>query len=311
MTNLKFLPLLFFFLLFACQDDDDLVEETINLNEPDGVRGLYYAEEEGGDFTTLYDSLITRLSANTNISIVAEVDHARNALGTGTSLRPNRLVIFGNPVLGSPLMEANPLAGLDLPQKMQVYEAEDGDVFMTFNFREYFAERYGVGNVTTLPAIGDAVGNLPQLSGVTGLVLPSSSEEVALREGITTYSASGTVDSVYTALRSALNANSAISIIAEVDHQANAQAVNIDLPPIRLIVFGNPNLGTPLLSEVQSVGIDLPQKILVYQSAEGEVTVAYNDPYYIAERHGISEDLPQLSTINNALQGLATEALGL
>ena len=74
------------------------------------------------------------------------------------------------------------------------------------------------------------------------------------------------------------------------------------------MVFGNPNLGTPLMQSRQSVGIDLPQKVLIWEDADGTVRLAYNDPFFLAERHGIEGRADVLTTISNALAMLAQGA---
>jgi uncharacterized protein (DUF302 family) len=79
----------------------------------------------------------------------------------------------------------------------------------------------------------------------------------------------------------------------------------MELPPTTLLIFGNPRLGTPLMQASRSVAIDLPQKMLVWED-EGEVMVSYNDPQYLAARHGIEGKEEILETISNALENLAT-----
>jgi len=85
--------------------------------------------------------------------------------------------------------------------------------------------------------------------------------------------------------------------------------VGLDLAPTRLVVFGNPNLGTPLMQSAQTLGIDLPQKMLVYENADGEVNVAYNDPAFLAARHGVEGNADVLTTITNALNNLSEVAI--
>ena len=102
--------------------------------------------------------------------------------------------------------------------------------------------------------------------------------------------------------------NPNLEIAAEVDHQSNAQSVGLQLRPTRLIVFGNPALGTPLMQASQTIGIDLPQKMLVYEDATGQVFVAYNDPGYLAERHGVPASLDEIGQIRTALGQLAESA---
>ncbi len=82
--------------------------------------------------------------------------------------------------------------------------------------------------------------------------------------------------------------NEALQLVEQLDHSANARNVDLELNLTRLLIFGNPNAGTPLMQSAQTIGIDLPQKMLVFQDAKGLVTIAYNDTAYLAERHGIT-----------------------
>lgn len=76
--------------------------------------------------------------------VVARIDHAANAGGAGLELRPTQLLIFGNPELGTHLMQAEQSVGIDLPQKFLAWEAEDGTVFLSWNDPSLLAERHGL-----------------------------------------------------------------------------------------------------------------------------------------------------------------------
>ncbi|MCH4821830.1 DUF302 domain-containing protein [Gramella lutea] len=117
-------------------------------------------------------------------------------------------------------------------------------------------------------------------------------------------------EETYHTLKNTLTQNPAISIMAEVDHQKNAKASGLDLRPTRLIIFGNPKMGTPMMQENQSIAIDLPQKILVWENSEGDVFVSYNNPYFIAERHSIENNAEVLEKISEALDKLTNIATG-
>ncbi len=126
--------------------------------------------------------------------------------------------------------------------------------------------------------------------------------------GVVNVPSAFSVDESFERLRSRIDQAEPLSVIATVDHAANAQSVGLTLPPTRLIVFGNPMLGTRLMQSERTVGIDLPQKFLIWQSAEGQVFITYNDPAFLARRHGIDEALPVLEQISTALRDLATAA---
>lgn len=78
-----------------------------------------------------------------------------------------------------------------------------------------------------------------------------------------------------------------INVFARIDHAEGAADVGLSLRPTELVIFGNPKVGTPLMHCVQSHGIDLPQKALIWRDHEDRVWLTYNDPAYIAERHDL------------------------
>jgi uncharacterized protein (DUF302 family) len=80
-----------------------------------------------------------------------------------------------------------------------------------------------------------------------------------------------------------------LTVFAKVDHAAGAAAVGLPLQPTQLIIFGNAKGGTPLMQSAQTGGIDLPMKVLVWQDASGDTWLSYNDPEWIAKRHGLGQ----------------------
>ena len=77
------------------------------------------------------------------------------------------------------------------------------------------------------------------------------------------------------------------AVVARVDHAAAAGAVGLALPPTEVLIFGNPRAGTPLMQAAQTIGIDLPLKALVWRDASGATFVGYDDPRWLARRHGL------------------------
>ena len=299
-TSFSFLLLCLFALsLTACEDDDDPII-TLDDDLPDNVAGLNFAEFDGGNINVLFDSLTNRLEANPNIGIVANLSHSDNARSAGLSLPDTRLVYFGNPNLGTPLMQVNQLAGLDLPQKMLVYTADDDDIIMAYNNTDYLARRYGVGAVSSLAMISNAL-EMFATDGGAESINTENADDIGLEQGIIIKTSAFSVDSTFARLEGAINGNTALTLLAQLDHQANAERVGLELRPTRLAVFGNPNLGTPLMQDERSIAIDLPQKMLIYQGVDDSVRVAYNDIRFLVDRHDIDEDLGQIATIEGAL----------
>jgi uncharacterized protein (DUF302 family) len=100
-----------------------------------------------------------------------------------------------------------------------------------------------------------------------------------------------------------------LNVFLRVDHAAGAKKVGKDLRPTELLVFGNPQGGTPLMECAQSAGIDLPLKALAWQDASGQAWLSYNDPQYLADRHGAKDCGPVARNLRKALDSLAQEAV--
>jgi uncharacterized protein (DUF302 family) len=102
----------------------------------------------------------------------------------------------------------------------------------------------------------------------------------------------------------ALLAERGVTVFARVNHAEGAAAVDLDLRPTEVIIFGNPRVGTPLMQCAQSVAIDLPQKLLIWQNEVGDVYLGYNDPRYLAARHGITGCEGAIARVEEILMGL-------
>ena len=96
-----------------------------------------------------------------------------------------------------------------------------------------------------------------------------------------------------------------LNIFLRLDHAAGAQKIGKSLRPTELLIFGNPQGGTPLMECAQSAGIDLPLKALAWEDASGQVWLGYNDPQFLAARHGAKECGPVAANLRKALDGLA------
>ena len=95
-----------------------------------------------------------------------------------------------------------------------------------------------------------------------------------------------------------------LTLFARVDHAAGAKKIDKTLRATEVFIFGNPNGGTPLMECAQSMGIDLPLKMLVWQTADGSVMLGYNDPAWLAKRHGTACEQP-VAGVGKALDGIA------
>jgi uncharacterized protein (DUF302 family) len=107
-------------------------------------------------------------------------------------------------------------------------------------------------------------------------------------------------------LKGILQANG-VTLFAVVDHSGEAEKVGMKMPPTKLLIFGSPKAGTPLMQAVPSVAIDLPLKILVWEDARGKSWISYNSPACLQERHGFPPELLQNIAVIEALAAKAAE----
>jgi uncharacterized protein (DUF302 family) len=98
-----------------------------------------------------------------------------------------------------------------------------------------------------------------------------------------------------------------VTLFAIVDHSGEAEKVGMKMRPTKLLIFGSPKAGTPLMQAAPSVAIDLPLKILVWEDGQGKVWVSYNSPAYLQQRHGIPPELVQNIAVAETLVAKAAE----
>jgi uncharacterized protein (DUF302 family) len=100
-----------------------------------------------------------------------------------------------------------------------------------------------------------------------------------------------------------------MTVFARIDHAAGAAEVGLPLRPTELLIFGSAKAGTPLMQANQAIGIDLPLKALVVEDAAGAVWLSYNDPRWLAQRHGLGAAVAQtVDGMAAALDAVATKA---
>ena len=124
--------------------------------------------------------------------------------------------------------------------------------------------------------------------------------------GIVAIASNHSVDETVEKLKGILQA-SGVTLFALVDHSGEAKKVGMTMPPTKLLIFGSPKAGTPLMLAAPGIAIDLPLKILVAEDSHGKVWISYNSPEYLEQRHGLSKDLLQNIAVVATLAAKAGE----
>lgn len=166
------------------------------------------------------------------------------------------------------------------------------------NLRRVIAAAFVV--ITALPAVGtatsrreaDAPDAVEPASNIDGLIIARSS-----------YTAAVTLERLLT-----MAGQRGLTVFAQVDHAAGAEKIGQMLRPTTVVIVGNAKAGTPLMQCAQTIGIDLPLKVLVWQDANGVAWLGYNDPAWIARRHH-ADGCAAVGKVQKALKQLAADVL--
>ena len=127
-----------------------------------------------------------------------------------------------------------------------------------------------------------------------------------VEDGIVNIPSRHSVDQTVEKIQALLQAKG-VALFALVDHSGEAAKVGMTMPPTKLLIFGNPKAGTPLMLASPSSAIDLPLKILVWEDTQGKVWVSYNSPQYLQKRHALPQDLMQNIAVVETLAAKAAE----
>jgi uncharacterized protein (DUF302 family) len=126
-------------------------------------------------------------------------------------------------------------------------------------------------------------------------------------QGLTTIKSSHGPQETMNRLDAAVKAKG-MTVFARIDHSAGASAVGLSLKPTEVLIFGNAKGGTPLMQSAQTIGIDLPLKALVWQDASGDTWLSYNDPAWLAKRHGLDGTEAPIGNLTATLDAVAKVA---
>jgi uncharacterized protein (DUF302 family) len=239
------------------------------------------------------ESAVTKISTtleNQGYKIVLVVDHAAGAESVGLVLRPTQ-VIFARPNvrLERKLLRRSNTLAIDLPVKVLIFEDEFGDIQIRTNPIGYLIDRHNAH-------IRDYVWSK----------LERTTEQAPdIDQGLITIKSQLSLDDAVAAVQQVITSIPAFKIPLTLElnsYRKKAQAT--------LIVFGNPNAGTPLMQATQEIAIDLPQKILVWEDAHQQVNITYNDPKFLAKRHNVQGQDQRLEAISQALANFAQQGAG-
>ena len=224
-------------------------------------------------------------------------------LQRGPAMQPYGLSLwFGTALIGAGVL-VNLLSGWRHVQLVRTFNREQGHPPYSTSLAVFtclFLALVGLAMAIYLVTVRGSANTQSQNSKEASMAQAAP----ASGRGIIDTPSNHSVDQTVEKLKEILQAKG-VTLFALVDHSGEAEKVGMKMPPTKLLIFGSPKAGTPLMQAAPSIAIDLPLKLLVWEDERGKVWISYNSPEYLKERHGLPQDLLQ----NIAVAGtLATKA---
>lgn len=229
----------------------------------------------------LFDSVFT---GTPRFKVIAEIDHSRLAAAEGEVMPPARVIIFSDAAVNIPILQLEPRAGLDLPFRVLAY-AENDFARITYTTTDLLQRRYGLEFGPELQRYQDqllkAVAPISE-DAIVGL----DASRVGEGMGIVTLNSEHDFDQTIGRLKDAILEESDTVWFGEIDYQREAADIGVDLPPLKLLLWGAPVPGAKAMREFPRMGLDaFCQKTLVYQPPGESVLVMFNDMPAFAKIH--------------------------
>lgn len=253
----------------------------------------------------LYGAVMEKVA---RFQVIAEIDHSRLAAAEGEVMPPARVLIFSDPAVNTPILQLEPKAGLDLPFRVLAY-AEDNSPTITFTTAEFLQRRYGLAYGSDLHQyqedLLDAVSSVPNKA-----IVELDASSVDEGKGIAKLNSDYDFDQTVNRLKDAILAESDTVWFGEIDYQDEAAALGVDLPQLKLLLWGAPAPGAKAMREFPRMGLDaFCQKTLVLKSPGEQVQVLFNEMPAFAEIHYGDSALPHrvitrrmLKTLRGAIE---------
>lgn len=269
-------------------------EISTTVVEPTGTRLV----KSDKSFDEAYSAFLKSLERNRDVNVVLELNLSSSLNADNEDPPKSKIVFFANPVMGTPLLQRNQLAGLDLPQHVLFFE-DKGELYAMYNSMKYLDSRYNLKKGKGLEKISRALENFT--NAATGeRVTESEVQEVNENQGIVTVESEQDFEHTHSSVLESLQ-RSGYSVIIDVDHSRNAAGAGMNLRPTKLILIKIPGQ-KELLENNPTAGLDFPMKMLVWEGEDGKVRISYNDPAYLQERHQIEGADEKISETGLALK---------
>lgn len=257
----------------------------------------------------LFAQVLANVEGASDLQAVLEIDHSRLGAEAGSAMPPARVLIFSNPGLEAQLIRQNPLTAIDLPLRILAFESQpEGLARVIYNDFDYIESRYSLEAPSDLRAMYDdsiarALGDIPADQ------VAAFSNNKMHPDGITTIDSPFDFATTMERVLAGIDSQDDTVRFDSIDFQKTARTAGIEIAPASLLLFGGPAPGAKAMSSAPTLGLDaFCQKFLVWEDADGNVQLSFNNLLAIAERQGVGKTIP-LRVINYRLNSVFEDAL--
>lgn len=284
-------------LFISCSSDNKTITYP-------NTTGLVYAESEES-FTTTYNKLRSELQQG-DFTIYKEIDFKTYAESYRKRSRNAKMILFSNPSLETPLIDIKPELGLEFPTRILTFEDRDKFVLLAYNNTEYLSRVYNLN--TGMSAVANMESSLSNIvTNVAGnMTLKNETATVGLN--YLTVPSMSSFNDTYNRLRNRISDSQEMKLITEVDHQANARSIGLNIRPNKVLIFSTGEMEANLVDQYQLSIIDLPIRILVWEDANNKTHIAWQDIDTLTYRHLKGNSVDGLDDIRRMIRSMAMEA---
>ncbi len=316
----KYFLLISLLILFhACQSEgvkDKDMQVSESYVSPNGL--VYKKSKYDADTTMnrLKDFLIKNKKKGFGIALQwSHSDRAKKSK-LKLDLRHTELLLFGNPNVGSHFFTSKQTAGVDLPMKALVYQNEKKEVWLIYNDPMYIAVRHGIKNRNKqITMMRNALNGMTSLATGAPKVKMDIQYSASIEgEGLITmrsrFGVKKTKKRMIQLIKKLRKRGLVVALQWSHSKKARASKAKIRLRPTELLLFINPNRCTYLFSSQQTVGIDFPVRVVIWQDNKKRVWVTYNSVQTLADRHQIKDQAEAIKKITAGIERIVNHGIG-
>ncbi len=247
--------------------------------------------------------------SRSELDVIVDIDHSRLGAEARSPMPPSHVLIFSDPSFDAAIIEKNPIAAIDLPFRVLVYEdQESGSARVLANRYEFLSRRHSLPDDEALRSrYSDSIALA--MKGVPAEEIAEFRSDAMPDSGLVTLESPYNFDETLQRVTSAINAQGDTVIFGTIDFAERSKEHVSVTRPSRMILFGGPGPGGKAMANAPTLGLDaFCQKLLIWEADDGSIRVTFNDLLALAERQNVSYGIP-LRIINRRLKSTFANAL--